>query len=155
MKTEAGVSQIFDMAIRNEETGHRFYTLMAARTEDEGTKKMFELLASQELEHKRSFEYMLGELQQEANSQLDIKTFNYLQAVLKTNFFPGLEGDITLPSQAKDALAMGIQAEKDAILLYQELYNSISSPGVKKMLSVLLEEEKMHLMELREQYQEY
>lgn len=155
MEADTGVSQILDMAIKNEETGHRFYTLMAGRAEHEGAKKMFELLASQELEHKRAFESMLGDLQQEANSQLDTKTFNYLQAVLKTNFFPGPEGDIRLPSQAKEALVMGIQAEKDAILLYQELYNSISSPGIKKMLSVLLEEEKMHLMELRDLYQEY
>lgn len=45
-------------------------------------------------------------------------------------------------------------AEKDSILLYHELLQRARDSRVKDMLSKLLEEEKMHLVELREQYEE-
>ncbi|MDA8234883.1 MAG: hypothetical protein M0Z31_08825 [Clostridia bacterium] len=81
-------------------------------------------------------------------------TAEYLKAVLSTTLFPeslqSLEGVKTI----KDALAVGIQAEKDAILLYHELYQNTENPETKEVLSKLLEEEKMHLVDLRDYMEE-
>lgn len=44
--------------------------------------------------------------------------------------------------------------EKDAILFYSELYRKTSLEKVKEALSRLLEEEKKHLVELRESMEE-
>jgi rubrerythrin len=53
-----------------------------------------------------------------------------------------------------EALAIGIQAEKDSILLYQGIFNQSKSQAVRNALSILLEEEKRHLVELREHLEE-
>jgi len=46
-------------------------------------------------------------------------------------------------------VAIGIQAEKDAILIFHELTTRTRSEKIKKILYDLLEEEKIHLVELR------
>nr|WP_269438228.1 ferritin family protein [Phosphitispora fastidiosa] len=54
----------------------------------------------------------------------------------------------------KKNLRQNNMREKDAILFYQELYNSTGSEKVRDTLSKLLEQEKMHLVELRDSMDE-
>ena len=72
-----------------------------------------------------------------------------LNTIVSAGVFQDLAGGEVL--SAIDALAIGIQAEKDSILLYHEIYKQVKSQVAKSMLSILLEEEKMHLVSLREQ----
>lgn len=143
-------------AISNEKKGSHFYATMAQLAENKTTKDMFHKLAEEELEHKRLFEKVLAPaIKNEEFEPLDSTTGNYLATFFKVNIFPQIPLEHSKgPLNALSALQIGIQAEKDSILLYQELYNRSKSTNVKDLLSNLLEQEKMHLVELRQQLEE-
>lgn len=155
MEKQMKVAEIARIAMTIEEKGSNFYSALAVKTEDERAKQVFIKLAEEEKEHRRVFERILTTY--EGGELLDEEATGYLSAVLKGNVFPGpsnLKKYIEGISTVKDALAIGIQAEKDAILLYHELMVRTKSEKARKMLHDLLEEEKMHLIELRDYYEE-
>jgi rubrerythrin len=113
-------------------------------------------LAEEEKEHARIFRRLFAGLQEE-DSAFDPVAVKYIKSVLESTIFPeggpdgDLPADIATPQQA---LAVGIQAEKDAILFYQELYQHVTSEDARNILNKLLEEEKMHLVDLRSYLEE-
>lgn len=151
--TELTVSDVARMALTMEEKGQNFYSWAAGEFKDNEVADMFKRLAEEEKEHARIFKKLLdlpdaGELvSQESN--------RYLRMLANSGLFPSSgevnDEHIKTPS---DVLNIGIQAEKDAILFYQEMYNLAHSIEVKQTLSKLLEEEKMHLVELRDSMEE-
>ena len=58
---ELSYQDILIMAMKREESSHRLYTDLAAKTTDTGVKKLFSKLASEEAKHKLLFEKMYDE----------------------------------------------------------------------------------------------
>ncbi|MFZ5647172.1 MAG: ferritin family protein [Bacillota bacterium] len=146
---------IIKTAISNEEKGSRFYARMAQKTVDKKIKNIFEKLSREEQEHKSAFEKLLRHEMGNSSEEIPEKEAKLLEALVKTGVFHQMnEGDGAAVKSPVEALAIGILAEKDSILLYQGIYNQTNSKVVREMMSRLLEEEKMHLVELREQMEE-
>lgn len=83
------------------------------------------------------------------------KEAKLLEALVRKGVFHQMAGgDQAGVKTPAEALALGILAEKDSILLCQGIYNQANSQVVREMMSRLLEEEKMHLVELRDQMEE-
>lgn len=143
---------IIRAAMANEEKGSRFYATVAGSAPNQKIKAIFEKLSREELEHKEAFEKILRSEMAGEEGEMEESEGRLLISLIKTGIFHGLkaEGDWDSSSPVK-ALALGIQAEKDSILLYQGIYNQSGSQAVRNMMSRLLEEEKMHLVELREE----
>lgn len=134
-----------------EEKGSHFYSALASVTVDEKARQVFLKLAEEEKEHRRLFERLL--LLSQEDEYLDEDVSSYLGAIIKGNVFPGpstLKAFVDEIKSVKDALAIGIQAEKDAILLYSQLLTRIKSENAAKLLHELLNEEETHLVELRD-----
>jgi len=148
----ATLESIIKIAISIEEKGSRFYALMATRSVNDKIKSIFERLSREELEHKAAFEKLLRyEIENSNEGSITEKEAKLLDSLVKTGVFHQMKtGEDSPVEKPMEALALGILAEKDAILLYQGIYNQASSQVVKDMMSRLLEEEKMHLVELRE-----
>lgn len=53
------------IAVPKEEAAHRFYLDLVNSTKHEGSRKMFLQLADQELDHKRSLEKIVEDIQRE------------------------------------------------------------------------------------------
>lgn len=152
--TEFTVRDITKMALTMEEKGESLYTWAARKFSDDGVVDMFRRLAEEEREHARIFRKLL-ELPA-GKQMISPDTDRYLTMLAGSgSFFPtrGEFSDERVKTPV-DALALGIQAEKDAILFYQEMYNETESSEVKNALSKLLAEEKMHLLELRDSMEE-
>lgn len=145
---------IIKTAISNEEKGSRFYAKMARGTEDKKIKTIFEKLAREEEEHKSTFEKLLRHEIAQGMLEIPEKEAKLLETLVKTGVFHQMDNGGTEAKTPVEALAIGILAEKDSILLYQGIYNHTNSQVVRDMMSRLLEEEKMHLVELREQMEE-
>jgi len=155
MKTaEMTVSDVTRMALAMEERGKNLYSWAARKFKDDEVVSMFKRLAEEEKDHAMVFRKLL-ELP-DVREAVSADSNRYLVMLAGTgNVFP-LHGEIT-DEQVKtpsDALAMGIQAEKDSILFYHEMYEQTQSKEVKQALSKLLEEEKIHLLELRDSMEE-
>ncbi|GBF34948.1 rubrerythrin [Desulfocucumis palustris] len=158
MEHDFSLQDIVSMAMENEEKGHRFYSHMSLKVKNQATRDIFHKLALEEIEHKKSFQKLLGmELSGQKEDALDGATKKYLKAIILADVFPEIDesrgggNDCDTPLWA---LGIGIQAEKNSILVYQEMYNKIQFQPARDLFSKLLEEEKMHLVELREQVEE-
>lgn len=155
MEKQLKTAEIARIAMTIEEKGSNFYSALAGQVEDERAKQVFKKLAEEEKEHRRVFEKI--HTTYDSEELLDPEASAYLTAVIKGNVFPGastLKNFVEGIRTVKDALAIGVQAEKDAILLYHELITRTKSEKARKMLYDLLEEEKMHLTELRNYFEE-
>lgn len=146
-------SDIAKMAIGMEDRGRKFYTAAAEAAENTAIKDVFLRLAEEEKEHKATFEKLFARAT--AEKMFDQETVTYVKALLSSNVFPE-EHEKTLAnvSNSKEALAMGIQAEKDAILFYHELLDHAVDEETKDILNRLLKAEKIHLVELRNELDE-
>lgn len=155
MDKRSVLETIVRAAISNEEKGAGFYAAMAGKAESDRIRSVFERLSREELDHKAIFEKILGEELAADGGEVDEAEGRLLISLIRTGVFQDLKSgggwEATTPVKA---LALGIQAEKDSILLYQEIYSQTGSGKVKDMMARLLEEEKMHLVELREEMEE-
>ncbi|KKM11939.1 hypothetical protein SY88_05980 [Clostridiales bacterium PH28_bin88] len=133
--------------------GSEFYTRLANLADNEETRTVLFRLAEEEREHMAAFQKML-DAPGEKTELYDGDALRYLLALLPGDVFAFSRDDDLTAKNVKDALAVGIQAEKDSILLYQELYDLVRSPEVRRTLGRLLQAEKMHLVELRAQMEE-
>lgn len=146
---------IAKIALSMEERGYRFYSTLAEKVNDIGQKQMIMKLAEDEKEHRKLFEKIIMDYSDDET--LDEETSSYLMSIQKDSVFPEPAGVEDLASglhSLKDVVALGIQAEKDAILIFHELTTRTRSEKTRKILYDLLEEEKMHLVELRSYLEE-
>jgi len=148
--------EIAQMAVAIEERGAAFYTRAAESFKEQKISQTFIKLAEEEKEHARIFRKIFSGLKEE-NSAFDPVTVKYIKSIWESTIFPNtgpgddIPAGVTTPQRA---LTIGIQAEKDAILFYQELYEKTDSEEARSILSKLLEEEKMHLIDLRSYLEE-
>lgn len=140
------LEEIINRAIKTEERGKAFYISLASRTQDDEIRQMFLNLSQEEDYHARAFKKIGSGL---AGKELIIQeNAEYLNAIMQDEVFPA-EDNPPFEGGVAEALAIGIQAEKDSILLYQQLYETVQSEDAKQVISKLLKAEKMHLVELR------
>ncbi|MHB1418606.1 MAG: ferritin-like domain-containing protein [Bacillota bacterium] len=140
------LQEIIQLAKGNEERGMAFYNSLAGRTTDNHVRQIFIKLAEEEKDHILAFNKIAAEFGEAGLP--DKETGSYLSALAQDNVFdqgenPAFTGDIN------QALALGIQAEKDSILLYHQLYESSQTDNARRLISQLLKAEKLHLVELR------
>ena len=144
--------EILALAEDIEEKGMHFYREMAKKfAENLDIVTILERLADDEIEHKELFRSFRAEEKLLIN--VSPESVKYLKSLLQPSLFPK-EGDQYLIKTPKDALGIGIEAEKAAILFYHELYEVIDGEQDRKIISKLLKEEKMHLVELRDYWDE-
>ncbi|MHB1126341.1 MAG: ferritin family protein [Bacillota bacterium] len=140
------LKEIIQLAKGNEQRGMAFYKALAARTADDHVKQIFIKLAEEEKDHIHAFDQVAAEFGEAEH--LDAETGVYLNALTTDNVFSQGEGTTDAGSMS-EALALGIQAEKDSILLYHQLYETSRSDNARRLISQLLKAEKLHLVELR------
>ncbi|HWQ76818.1 MAG TPA: ferritin family protein [Syntrophomonas sp.] len=146
------LQDVVHIAITLEKKGADFYLSLKEKAPAPEVRDMFHRLAEDEKMHARQFEELLGKKPDLKDNQAAADFMEYLKAVNGHDFLTGPFTDKP-PANFKDALAIGIEAEKDSILLYHELYQALPPGEAQDAVSRLLQEEKLHLVELRN-YQE-
>lgn len=147
------------VAVCMEEDGLKFYLGLARRVKDPKLQETLCQLAADEEEHIRTFRQLSQSLTaegQDCSWTEDELVIQYLRELVQPGVFGGIRevkdtADLarSLKSEA-DALLVGIQAEKDAILFYSEAHRlSVNEEGKKTFLK-LAEEEKKHLVTLNQ-----
>lgn len=154
MDKQIQLIDILRMALTMEKRGYDFYTAFAAAVQEERVKQLALRLAGDEKDHKEIFAKIIAEYNEDNKLDEDL---SYLDAIQKGSIFPDISKIKELAEKAdsfKDLLSIAIEAEKEAILLFHELTARIRSPKINKILYKLLEEEEMHLVELRSYLEE-
>lgn len=142
-------SLILDMAIKNEERGYQFYKKMKELTGDARAKDIFHKLSEEEKEHGKAIEKIFR-WEKENQFNLDEKSQCYLCCIGEHIVFPYENAREFTAMSPKEAITSGIQAKKDSILFYHELLKKCLSEKGREVITHILEEDQMHLVELRD-----
>ncbi len=147
------IIEITKMAMDMEKEGQEFYRKAAALTGDERISSIFILLAEQEKRHAELFSG-LHKIVSETNNLSDEYLYDenvsvYMKALVANKVFKEYELEsIKNMDSVKDALRIGINAEKNSILFYNEIIKNTKSPETLGTLTLILDEEKKHLVDL-------
>ncbi len=142
-----------DLAMDKEREGHEFYLESAEKTADAKGKRMFRWLAGEELKHLKWVEQQRLTLIRCKDSP-EVICFD--EPIIKKSDFPPLSKAKTKvkPNTGElEALHIGIEAERDSIILYTKASNDTSEAEGKAMFARLVQEEEAHLDILEEEYE--
>ena len=145
--------EITKIAMDMEKEGQEFYHKAAALAKDDKLHSIFVLLEEQEKRHEELF-YDLHKMLSEINNLSDEYLYDenvslYMKALVENKVFKEYELDkIKSMTSMKDAVHIGINSEKSSILFYNEIIRNSKSAEILHVLSMILEEEKKHLVDL-------
>ena len=135
-----------------EKNGLAFYQKAAAKTKDAGVRTLFLQLADDEKKHLAAFEELEETLQamriDRAGYTDDAEIDAYIDRLLQTQVFGSASDVARLADQARDdreAIAVGMKAERDYIVFYQEMLDFIDSNEARAAFGWILKEERQHL----------
>ena len=144
-----------------ERDGIDFYQRAAAKAKAEATRDAFLRLSEDEKKHLARFEELEEGLQARRaegpgyTDEADLGA--YIDRLLDTQVFAKDGAVARLVEQAEsdyETLAVGMRAERDAIVFYQEMLDFLDSPEAKEAFGRILAEEREHLKILGERSQQ-
>ncbi|MHC4085685.1 MAG: ferritin family protein [Planctomycetota bacterium] len=138
------VEEILELAVAREEDAHVFLMALAARMVNPEMRKVFEELATEELEHKARLELEIiktGRVVRDSKKKLYYDTNDYAEDV-------GSEIDMDY----KDVLSMAIQKEESSFRFYVDLASRVTNEDAYEILLALAEEEVRHKMRFEMEY---
>ena len=145
--------EVLEMAKEIELKGKKFYKTYADHYQEQELGEFLQKLATEEQEHYDIFDRMSREVaegnEEQANYLYDYQVSAYLRSLIEFTVFPEeIEVDEEL-EDIEEILTIGIMAEKESILFYQEIL--VHNQGkTAEILERLLAEEKKHLLDLTE-----
>ncbi len=144
------ISEVYQIAIKIEENGIKFYTIWSKRLKDKKLKDIFSALAYAEVEHKKIFDKMLNEIEDyQPKEAYPEEYFLYLRAYADGLIFKieEVEKKLKQIKTVKKALDFAIEREKDSILYYQEVKKILPNQQQNEIEKIINEERK-HFLDL-------
>ena len=135
MKTYQDLGKIFDLAIGREDAANKFYADLARRATNRTVQEVFNALAKEELGHKS----LLMTLKVEPGVHAKFKPAADYH-VAETEVQP--EVSTTMP--LRDAVALAMKKEEQAVMLYMALGEAATTPEVKALFEDLMNMESGH-----------
>ncbi len=155
MSIRFNIDEVFAMAIKIEENGAGFYRRAAELNKGNDKVKLLENLARMEDVHKKIFEEMRAELQEQDKQEQSYDPFN--EAVLYLNAMADMHGGEGSPNIAdsltgketiQDIISIGLDLEKKSILYYLGVRDLVPEKPGKDKINKIIDEEKKHIIQL-------
>ena len=149
---------ILNQAMQIEEAGNKFYDRLSEMTEDAQQKKIFQVMANQELKHIDIYKVFLEKLeslatdQQNANDDFDLAKHE----LLKDRIFNRLDTvkKVSKINTVGNALNYLVEIEIDVVSFYDN-FRKLLNAADQVQLDAVINEERSHvkmLVDLRQQY---
>ncbi len=143
--------ELIKIAIGIERSGITFYDIMARTTDSEMAREIFEEFVEMEREHLNMFQDMLVGTDKRLPPEASTAEYSgYLQALIDDAVFTNdamMSETVAQADSDIKALEVGISAEKDSILFYNEM-KDILPGGAIPVIDRIIAEEKSHLQQL-------
>ncbi|PKN72836.1 MAG: hypothetical protein CVU50_05815 [Candidatus Cloacimonetes bacterium HGW-Cloacimonetes-3] len=150
------VNEVIEMAVQIEKNGFAFYH-EASKRKDLSTEavEFIEFLRDQELNHEKLFLNLRDELDLEVLEQsTDWELVSaYLKTIVDGRIFNSDYSAIQLAANAKGIHGVvdnAITFEKDTLLYFHAIADSISNPKTKDVLRKIINEEVSHVLKLND-----
>lgn len=146
-------AEVFNIAIKIEENGKKFYEESQKSIDNPEVKKLFNELAQQEIDHKHRFESLMAQLPADSSLATVWDPENELDMYIKMMaddhvFVADVKELITQVKDAKSALKMAIEFEKDSVLFFLSFEEAMSTQKDRDLVKTLVKEEQGHLKRL-------
>ncbi|MHC4743448.1 MAG: ferritin family protein [Planctomycetota bacterium] len=138
---KSSVDEILDFAIAAEKAANRFYLDLAAKMENEATKKAFEEFAEQEDNHRVLLEGVKHGKAIEPVEVADMKISDYVVDVE-----PHTDMDY------QEAITLAMKREKAAFAMYTRLAESAHTEEIRQTFQMLAQEEARHKLYFETEY---
>jgi rubrerythrin len=147
MGKEYSMQEALKLAVQAEKDSMDFYRRASAVTKNERAKKVFDLLANEEVAHLKAFfeHYKGGEFG-------DLKTYMESPPSKKSATILALEKSIDENTHEKKALEIAMKEEKATIDQYTLLANDIVDPMVKNVFAKVVKETQNHYALIEDEY---
>ena len=147
MGKEYTMQEALKLAVQAEKDSMDFYRRAASVTTNERAKKVFDLLANEEVAHLKLFfdHYKGGEFG-------DITSFLNSPPSKKSATILALEKAINANTHEKEALEIAMKEEKATIDQYTLLSKDIVDPLVKKVFDQVVKETQNHYAMIEDEY---
>lgn len=144
------------IAIEIEKRGFNFYKTAYEKVSDKEAKELFKILMEEEQKHLGIFTGFFAQIEarKEAHSAeylFDAEVSRYLAILAQSHVFPSEENAnrvITELATAGNIIKLAINAEKDSILLYDELAKCSKFKEAQTVFLQLKQEEQGHVVEI-------
>jgi rubrerythrin len=139
-------SELFDLAVRVEENGERFYRGALKRAKSETVRELLGWLADQEVEHRNTFsrirEAMAAETQQDP-ALLSLGR-DLLRGAMGRHAFSLEELEVDSRESEEDILRAALGFEEDTLLFFEFISPFVSNRTVRGLLERIKTEELHH-----------
>lgn len=146
---EITLKSCIEFAVATEETGAKFYKILAGKFADnKEIADLFKLLANDEMVHRKQFADLLEQVPQEANVSGAPEKSEYVRAMSISEFFSHRHGpfkDVDAIDNRDEALEKAFGFEKATLGFYQAVQDVL---GNNPTLSEVIEAEKSHITKL-------
>ncbi|UFS72304.1 ferritin family protein [Geomonas sp. RF6] len=147
MGREYTVQEALKLAIEAEKDSMEFYRKARMVTKDERSRRVFDLLATEEMEHLHAFlnEYQGGEAQGVAN-------FLKVPTPRRSPTHVALQKAFTPDIQEQKALEIALQKEKACVELYSMLARDVVDPLVRRIFEAVVRDSQGHYDIIEDEY---
>jgi rubrerythrin len=154
MSYSFNAGEVFKIAIQIEENGKKFYDESQKVVDNAAIQKLFAELAEQEIDHKRRFESLMAQLPPASKGSTvwdpDNELDQYIKMTADDHVFVtsvSLEEQLAQVKDARSALKMAIEFEKDSVLFFLAL-EDVTEKKDQELIKTLVKEEQGHLKRL-------
>ena len=143
--------EIFDLAIKIEKNGEKFYREAKKKISNPSLNEMLEWLADQEAKHITWFSER-KEMLKTTGIDLDTEEMGsaILQSIMGDQSFSLEEADLSKVDQVEDLIELAVEFEKDSILFYEMIGSLIEDAETSQKLKEIIEEENRHVELLKD-----
>jgi len=155
MRYDFNADEMFEIAIRIEENGAKFYRKAAERQSNPDNRKMLAKLADMEDTHKVTFEKLRSQISEQERTQTIFdphdESSQYLAAMADTH---GGEGSpraadaLTGNESISEIVDIALGLEKESILFYIGLKDMVPPKYGQDMLDDIIRQERQHIIQL-------
>jgi len=150
------VNEVIEMAVQIEKNGYAYYHEATKRKDlDARAREFIEFLRDQELNHEKTFLNLrddtdMGVLELSPDWEL---VAEYLKTIVDGRIFSNEHSAIKRAAEAKDLLEIvdnAITFEKDTLLYFHAINDSITNAKTKAALRRIINEEVSHVLKLND-----
>jgi rubrerythrin len=144
-------AELYNIAIAVERRGAAFYDTLARSSQNDMVRQSFLALAAMEHQHIQTFQKLQALAPKTFSEGTESEEYEgYFKALIDSSMFNddlATSEMVTKVDSDKEAVEIGIGAEKDSILFYEQL-RDIAAGDAAETIAKIIREEKEHLRKL-------
>jgi rubrerythrin len=145
-------ADVLELAMKVEKSGEAFYKAVAQKAKSADVKALFVDLAEQEVKHYAFFEQLRKSVRDNVLMSEDEWEWYvaYLSATVQSSFFEGPDKALAAAEQVsdeKEAIRMAIGFEKETLLFFYDMRDSVYKAD-RTAIDNVVAEEKSHIRRL-------